>query len=131
MVVPVKILKFWWLSYFSFDFDQISIKMHWLTSSSISGTIHINNAISFKACGLTLFLTVLVAHLDRRLTGDQEVAGLIPAGSSNIDHEIFSLVILSLLLIQEGQLSVSRERIYTGTGLQLRELSMPRKSVVR
>ena len=28
-----------------------------------------------------------------------------------IDHEIFSLVILSLLLIQEGQLSVSGERM--------------------
>ena len=30
-----------------------------------------------------------------------------------IDHEIFSTVILSLLLIQEGQLSVSGERICT------------------
>ena len=33
-----------------------------------------------------------------------------------IDHEIFSMVILSLLLIQEGQLSVSGERICTSTG---------------
>ena len=30
-----------------------------------------------------------------------------------IDHEIFSTVILSLPLIQEGQLSVSGERMYT------------------
>ena len=30
-----------------------------------------------------------------------------------IDHEIFSTVILSLLLIQEGQLSVSGERMCT------------------
>ena len=30
-----------------------------------------------------------------------------------IDHEIFSTVILSLLLIQEGQLSVSVERMCT------------------
>ena len=30
-----------------------------------------------------------------------------------INHEIFSTVILSLLLIQEGQLSVSDERMYT------------------
>ena len=30
-----------------------------------------------------------------------------------IDHEIFSMVILSLPLIQEGQLSVSRERMST------------------
>ena len=31
-----------------------------------------------------------------------------------IDHEIFSTVILSLLLIQEGQLSVSGERMCIG-----------------
>ena len=30
-----------------------------------------------------------------------------------IDHEIFSMVILSLPLIQEGQLSVSSERMCT------------------
>ena len=30
-----------------------------------------------------------------------------------IDHEMFSTVILSLQLIQEGQLSVSGERMYT------------------
>ena len=30
-----------------------------------------------------------------------------------IDHEMLSTVILSLLLIQEGQLSVSGERMYT------------------
>ena len=30
-----------------------------------------------------------------------------------IDHEIFSMVIVSLLLIQEGQLSVSGERMCT------------------
>ena len=54
----------------------------------------------------------------RRLPGDQEVAGSIPAGVGNIffveiDHEIFSTVILSLPLIQEGQLSVSGERMCT------------------
>ena len=32
-----------------------------------------------------------------------------------IDHEIFSMVILSLPLIQEGQLSVSSERMCTST----------------
>ena len=31
----------------------------------------------------------------------------------DIDHELFSTVILSLLLIQEGQLSVSGERMCT------------------
>ena len=34
----------------------------------------------------------------------------------NIDHEIFSTVILSLQLIQEGQLSVSGERMCPNTG---------------
>ena len=45
-----------------------------------------------------------------RPTGDQEVAGSTPA---KIDDEIFSMVILSLSLIQEGQLSVSGERMCT------------------
>ena len=54
-----------------------------------------------------------MAQLDARPTGDQEVADLIPAGVGNIDHEIFSTVILSLPLIQEGQLSVSGERMCT------------------
>ena len=36
--------------------------------------------------------------------------------SIEIDPEIFSVVIVSLLLIQEGQLSVSGERIYINTG---------------
>ena len=53
-----------------------------------------------------------------RPTGDQEVAGSTPAEVGNIlfveiDHEIFSMVILSLPLIQEGQLSVSGERMCT------------------
>ena len=53
----------------------------------------------------------------RRPTGDQEVAGSTPAEVGNIfveiDHEIFSTVSLSLPLIQEGQLSVSGERMCT------------------
>ena len=35
--------------------------------------------------------------------------------SMEIDHDIFSMVILSLPLIQEGQLSVSGERMCTNT----------------
>ena len=46
------------------------------------------------------------------------------------DHEIFSTVMLSLLLIQEGQLSVIGKRMYS-TGLPLRGLSLPSKSPVR
>ena len=45
-------------------------------------------------------------------TGDLEVAGLTPARSAiffrEVDHEIFSTVILSLLLIEEGQFSGKR-----------------------
>ena len=52
----------------------------------------------------------------RRPTGDQEATGLTPRRGrqhsfAEIDHEIFSTVILSLPLIQEGQLSVSGERM--------------------
>ena len=63
------------------------------------------------------------------LTGDQEVAGSILHSpppphphprqqhsfveSEEIDREIFSTDILSLPLIQEGQLSISGERICT------------------
>ena len=46
-----------------------------------------------------------------------------------IDHEIFSTVILSLQLIQEGHLSVSGERMCTI--LVNRGLSLPSKRVAR
>ena len=55
----------------------------------------------------------------RRPTGDQfEGRGFHPRRDRQqsfmeIDHEIFSTVILSLPLIQEGQLSVSGERMCT------------------
>ena len=53
-----------------------------------------------------------------RPTGDQEVTGSTPSRGQQhsfveIDHEIFSTVILSLRLIQEGQLSVSGKRMCT------------------
>ena len=59
-----------------------------------------------------------MAQLDARPTGDQEVAGSTLLGRRRsfveIDHEIlFLTVILSLPLIQEGQLSVSGERTCT------------------
>ena len=48
-----------------------------------------------------------MVQLDAPPTGDQEVAGSTPAGWQHsfmeIDHEIYSAVILSLPLIQEGQ----------------------------
>ena len=54
----------------------------------------------------------------RRPTGDQEVAGSTPIEVGNILSwrlimKFFSTVILSLPLIQEGQLSVSGERMCT------------------
>ena len=56
-----------------------------------------------------------MAQLDACPTGDQEVAGLTPARSatsfSEVDHEIFSTVVLFLPPIQEGQLSVSGKRM--------------------
>ena len=58
-----------------------------------------------------------MAQLDARLTGFQEVAGSIPASLQHsfmeIDHVIFSKVILSLPLIQKEQLSVSGGRMCT------------------
>ena len=45
--------------------------------------------------------------------------------SWRFDHEIFSIVILSLLLIQEGQLSVSGKRIWTILDNHLEELACP------
>ena len=56
------------------------------------------------------------AHSGVRPPGDQEVPGSIPApvcqhSFVEIDYEIFSTVILSLPLIQEGQLSITGERM--------------------
>ena len=48
--------------------------------------------------------------------------------SWRVDHEIFSTVILSLLLIQEGQLSVSGKRMCAILVNRLRGLSLPSKS---
>ena len=60
---------------------------------------------------LNIFRHFISCRLDARLTGDQEIADSNPAGWQHsfmeIDREIFSMVIFSLLLIQEGQLSVS------------------------
>ena len=64
-------------------------------------------------------MLALKAQTDVRWTADQEVLVLIPTWQYSlmeIDHEIFSAVILTLLLIQEEQLSVSGERMCTSTG---------------
>ena len=48
-----------------------------------------------------------------------------------IRHELFSTIILSLPLIQEGQLSVSGERMCTILVNRLEDYSLPSKSVFR
>ena len=72
----------------------------------------------------------LMAQLDAPPTGDQEVAGSTPAGSATF-VEIWSwnifTVILSLPLIQEGQLSVSGERKCTILVNHLEDLTWPVK----
>ena len=45
------------------------------------------------------------------LNCNQGVRGSVPAGFMDIDHKVFSTTILSFLLIQEKQLSVSDKRI--------------------
>ena len=53
-----------------------------------------------------------VAQSDACSTRGQEVAAPVrPYSFVEIDHEIFSTVILSLPLIQEGKLSVTCERM--------------------
>ena len=58
-----------------------------------------------------------MVQLDARPTGDQEVADRPPPDRQHsfveIDHEIISTAIFSLPLIQEGQLTVSCERMCT------------------
>ena len=57
-----------------------------------------------------------VARSNARPTGDQEVSGSIPCQvRQQTDNVLFSIVSLSLLLIQEGKLSVSGKRKCTNT----------------
>ena len=68
--------------------------------------------------GSMLFFAASVAHSDAHQTYDQEVAESVPAWQVRqhpfieIDHEIFSIVILFRTPIPEGQLSVSGERMH-------------------
>ena len=72
--------------------------------------------IDIYTVSILIIWQALIAQLDERPTGDQEVAGfdfcLAPA---TFFLKYFSTVILSLPPIQEGQLLVSGERIYTST----------------
>ena len=71
-----------------------------------------------KAHPFILEMPALVAQLDAPSDWRPGGRGFNPRRGQQhsfeeIDHEIFSTVILSLLLIQEGQLSVSGERMCT------------------
>ena len=77
-----------------------------------------NQSLTIVKVHIQVYMPASVGQLDARPTGDQEVAGSTPAEVGKIsfleiDHEIFSMVILFLPLIQEGQLSVSGERMCT------------------
>ena len=72
-----------------------------------------------------------VAHLDAHSTGDQEVAGSTPTGTTTFFHGDlimkYFLRSFSLPLIQEGQLSVSAERMRTILVNCLEDLACPVK----
>ena len=56
-----------------------------------------------------------MAQLNARPTGDQEAEGSTPSGAATFFQEIFSQVMLSLPLIQKGQVSFWRKNVpYTG-----------------
>ena len=86
-------------------------------------TIDIMKILTVKILRSMSCEPALVAQLDARLTGDLGGHGFDPRWSRQhsfmeidhveIDHEIFFTVILSLLLIQEGQLSVFGKRMCT------------------
>ena len=73
--------------------------------------------VCHSVCEFISITWASVAQLDARPTGDQRSQVRPPPRSATffheIDHEIFSAVILSLPLIQEGQLSVSGKRMCT------------------
>ena len=85
--------------------------------TSFENKERMQNRIYIYVLSYMCYVPTSVAQLDAHPTGDQEVAGSTPAGRQHsfveIDHEIFCMVILSLPLIQEGQSSVSGERMCT------------------
>ena len=91
-----------------------------LSARSVSVILFLNDNLS--KCQLE---PASVAQLDAQSAGGRQHSFL------EIDHEIFFTVILSLQLIQEGQLSVSGERMCTVLVNRLRGLSLPSKRVVR
>ena len=77
--------------------------------------IILDNFIQLSIEALLLSRPALVAQLDASQLVIRRLRVWLPPGRQHsfmdIDHEIFSMIILSLPLIQEGQLSVSGKRM--------------------
>ena len=97
-----------------------SIRSCFLGIINLSSAESAHSVISVKylyirTSTVELYKPASMAQLDASPTGDQEVAGSAPDNIAlwRFEHEIFSTIILSLPLIQEGQLSVSGEIMCT------------------
>ena len=79
----------------------------------------LKSSINHKIYKFCPYIVSRLLNTNAGLGGSVGLGGSTPAEVGNIcsfveiDHEIFSTVILSLPLIQEGQLSVSGERMCT------------------
>ena len=96
-------------------------------------TIMCHDISQFSVCPHQVVLPASAAQLDAPSDWRPGGRGFNPRRGRQhsfveIDHEIFSTVILSLPLIQEGQFSVSGKRMCT---IPLTGLSLPSKRVVR
>ena len=81
-----------------------------------------------------LYKPALVVQLDVHPMDDQEVVGSTPTGLTtflvDIESEIFSMIIFSLLLVQADAFSFWQKNVYSSSKL-LRGLSLSIKRVVR
>ena len=96
--------------YVSWDSSQVKIILHWTWCSLEYMHVHVKNLVQFwwQSASLGGSVGCAVRLVTRRSQVQPPQHSFV-----EIDHEIFSTVILSLPLIQEGQLSVSGERMCT------------------
>ena len=98
-----------------------------MTSSSSAGPIQISKfpePCHGNTVNLARLHSIVSSAYDCRSPELESQLGLIIF--MEIEHEIISTAILTLLRIQEGQLSVTDESICTSTGYPFRGLSLPR-----
>ena len=92
-------------------------KICWMSGKQCRPRSDAGSTLCTQACLFEYLGPASVAKCDALPTGDQEVAGRPLPGRQHsfveIDHDIFSKVIFSLLLIQEVQLSVSSKIMCT------------------